>query len=321
MSDTTATSSPAPNKCKPLVRVLEKRELLSYVLSFVGAGTEIVSMLVCKDMCKFVRLLRGWQEKNIEEEEEEEKKQNIVCGMSVSSVSCFLSSVRLTEWGADVLGMPMTQRTTELAVRGGYLYTLGWLLSKNMPLERNTREEIDEETNTLSFHGACNWAAENGHLSMLQYLRSLEPHCRWEEETCACAAQNGHLELLQWARAHSEPCPWNKMTCANAALKGHLEVLQWARSQPKPCPWDVWTCAYAAQNGHLDVLQWVRSQPEPCPWNEMTCANAAENGHVEVLQWARSQPEPCPWDEYTSDLSCQWGIFGEVSDEVSDEEF
>ena len=31
-----------------LVRVLEKRELLSQVLAFVGEGTEIASMLVCK---------------------------------------------------------------------------------------------------------------------------------------------------------------------------------------------------------------------------------------------------------------------------------
>jgi hypothetical protein len=44
-----------------LVRVLEKRELLSQVLDFVGEGTEVAAMLVCKDVCKFVRLLRGWQ--------------------------------------------------------------------------------------------------------------------------------------------------------------------------------------------------------------------------------------------------------------------
>ena len=56
----TATSSPTPNGDKPLVRVLEKRELLSQVLAFVGEGTEIASMLVCKDVCKFVRLLRRW---------------------------------------------------------------------------------------------------------------------------------------------------------------------------------------------------------------------------------------------------------------------
>jgi len=68
-----------------LVRVFEKRELLSQVLAFVGEGTEIASMLVCKDACKFVRLLRGWEEgKKGDEEEEDEEEQKIGCGMSVS---------------------------------------------------------------------------------------------------------------------------------------------------------------------------------------------------------------------------------------------
>ena len=206
-------------------------------------------MLVCKDMCKFVRLLRGWQEENIEEEEEGEKKQTIVCGKSVSSVSCFLSSVRLTEWGADVLGMPMTMKTTELAVRGGHLCTLDWLLSRGVLLERNCFCESKNKTHKYRIHGACCLAAETGHLSVLQYLRSLEPPCPWDEETCMYAAKNGHLH-----------------------------VLQWARSQPEPCPWDEWTCVRAAEKGHLHVLQWARSQAEPCPWFEPTAKDASEWG-------------------------------------------
>jgi hypothetical protein len=262
MSDmATATSAPAPNGDKSLVCVLEKRELLSQVLAFVGEGTEIASMLLCKDVCTFVRLLRGWQEEKKKENEgknegknENMKEQKIVCGMSVSRVSRFVSSMCLAEWGADVLGMPMTRRTTELAVRGGHVCTLGWLLSRDVLLP----------------NVVCNLAAEAGHLSMLQYLRSLEP-----------------------------PCPWNVGTCSIAAWNGHLHVLQWARAQPEPCPWDEETCSYAAANGHLHVLQWARSQPEPCPWDEDTCAGAAANGHLHVLQWARSQAEPCPWDEDT----------------------
>ena len=113
----TATSSPAPHEHRPLVRVLEKRELLSQVLAFVGEGTEIALMLVCKDVCKFVRLLRGWQEEKKEVGKNGNIPQNIVCSMSVSRVSGFVSSVCLAEWGADVLGMPMTEWTTEMAVQ------------------------------------------------------------------------------------------------------------------------------------------------------------------------------------------------------------
>jgi hypothetical protein len=50
--------------------------------------------------------------------------------------------------------------------------------------------------------------------------------------TCAWAADGGHLEVLQWARANG--APWNKLTCAAAAGGGHLEVLQWARANGAP---------------------------------------------------------------------------------------
>jgi hypothetical protein len=46
---------PVTSECMPsLERVFEKRELLSQVLAFVGEGTEVASMLVCKDLCVFV---------------------------------------------------------------------------------------------------------------------------------------------------------------------------------------------------------------------------------------------------------------------------
>jgi hypothetical protein len=157
-----ATSSPALDAYHSLLRVLEKRELLSHVLAFVGEGTEVAAMLLCKDLCKFVRLLRGWQE-----EKEGEKEKMIVSCMSVSRVSSFLLSTGLIEWGVDVLGMPMTGRTTELAVRGGHVCTLAWLLSRGVPLERKCWSEWGDKKTKLRFHGACCWAAEAGHLSVL----------------------------------------------------------------------------------------------------------------------------------------------------------
>ena len=64
---------------------------------------------------------------------------------------------------------------------------------------------------------------------------------RFKSGLCAYAAEGGHLEVLQWARAQG--CPWDWRTCAWAARNGHLEVLQWARAHG--CRWDEATCAYA----------------------------------------------------------------------------
>ena len=43
----------------------------------------------------------------------------------------------------------------------------------------------------------CDFAAENGHLSALQYLR--ENGCPWNSDTCGCAAKHERWDCLQYA--------------------------------------------------------------------------------------------------------------------------
>ena len=112
---------------------------------------------------------------------------------------------------------------------------------------------------------------------------------KWEKDKgtlCDYAAVHGFLFLLQWARTQNPPCPWDNLTCEKAAKGGHLNVLQWLRAQVPPCPWDEYTCTYAAENGHLDILKWARAQDPPCPWNERTCLEAVRHGHFDVLRYA-----------------------------------
>ena len=110
------------------------------------------------------------------------------------------------------------------------------------------------------------------------------------------AAHNGALDVIMYLRERKRIIYWDMDLCSAASENGHLHVLEWLRSQDPPCPWHTLTCSNAAQNGHLDVLRWLRSQDPPCPWNEKTCSNAAWNGHLEVSQWLRSQDSPFPWD-------------------------
>ncbi len=103
---------------------------------------------------------------------------------------------------------------------------------------------------------------------------------------CTWAAEEGQLEILKWLRENG--APWNEYTCAWAAHDGDLEMLQWARANG--CPLSVHTCAYAVWGGHLEVLQWARANG--CPWDYRTRANAAANGHTELLSWARANGAP-----------------------------
>ena len=44
---------------------------------------------------------------------------------------------------------------------------------------------------------ACAYAAENGHLECLKYLRE-EAKAPWDSGTAIRAAQNGHLHILEY---------------------------------------------------------------------------------------------------------------------------
>jgi hypothetical protein len=79
----------------------------------------------------------------------------------------------------------------------------------------------------------------------------IEHGCPGTENACEWAASEGRLELLQWARQNG--CPWNEDTCEYAARGGHLEVLQWAHENG--CPWDEWTWASSDPSCHPYLIE------------------------------------------------------------------
>ena len=49
----------------------------------------------------------------------------------------------------------------------------------------------------LSVREACAYAAANGHLEVLKYLRE-EVKAPWDSVTASWAAENGHLHILEY---------------------------------------------------------------------------------------------------------------------------
>ena len=45
--------------------------------------------------------------------------------------------------------------------------------------------------------------------------------------------------MLQWTRSQDPPCDWDEYVCSNAAQNGHLFIIQYARAQDPPCDWDM----------------------------------------------------------------------------------
>ena len=229
------------------------------------------------------------------------------------------------------------------AVCHGHIDVMAYLRAKyrdrcswGPSLEHVVDEEAGEEYD-IHRSGPCQYAAANGRLEALQWLRSADRDggpARWDKSTGNGAVRGGSLALVRWMREASDPpCPWSAgwVTCG-AASNGHLSLLKYARAQG--LPWDEDTAWIAAENGHLDVLQFMRTEADPpCPWNSRVtlsacesgdlnvlafarahgcpfdddcCCAAAAKGYLNILVWLRAQDPPAPWDERV----CAWAYEG-----------
>ena len=110
----------------------------------------------------------------------------------------------------------------------------------------------------------------------------VQPTSEKAEHFCGWAAHDGELELLKWLREHEYP--WGD-TCRKAAQRGHLHVLEWARENG--APWDATVCSGAAYSGHLHVLKWARANG--APWDENTTISCVLGDQMETLVWAIEQ--------------------------------
>ena len=124
-------------------------------------------------------------------------------------------------------------------------------------------------------------AAENGHLHIVKWLRSI--HCPWNTNVCYIAALYCFSHILLWARANG--CPWDETVCDGAANSGDLRVLQFVRAVG--CPWDAETCVSAAWIGNLTMLKWAYEQ-EGCSINVNRVLSAARyREHAHILKWMK----------------------------------
>ena len=132
----------------------------------------------------------------------------------------------------------------------------------------------------------CEWdaspiyaAAEKGNLEMVKYCVANE--CPIDEGACAYAALNGHLECLRYLREEVK-APWDFYTAAWAARNGHLHILEYLVER-KYGKYNGDACLWAAKNGHLDCLKYLHETAK-APWNEDAVRSAHENNHPECVQ-------------------------------------
>jgi len=137
--------------------------------------------------------------------------------------------------------------------------------------------------------GPINAAAEQGNLEMVKYCIANE--CPIDESACAFAASNGHLEVLKYLREEGK-APWDSRTAAWAAENGHLHILEYLVER-KYDKYNEDVCVCAAEYGHLDCLKYLHETAK-APWDEKAVREAQENNHTDCVQYLLDNDCPLP---------------------------
>ena len=136
-----------------------------------------------------------------------------------------------------------------------------------------------------------NMAAEIGNLEMVKFCVANE--CPINAEACAFAAQNGHLEVLKYLREEVK-ATWDSRTASWAAAKGHLHILEYLVER-KYDQYSVYACAFAAENGHFDCLKYLHETAK-APWDPRAVKRAHKHNHPQCLQYLLDND--CPFWRY-----------------------
>lgn len=187
----------------------------------------------------------------------------------------------------------LSPRVYEAAAAGGSMAACAWLSAKGCPRDQR----------------ACEAAARNGSVDMLEFLRGGNVPCpigagaaaaaaeadqvsalAWLFESAAMpavrtpllmrAAQHGARRVLAWLRARGAVA-FVPAACEFAARGGQLDTLRWLLADVGVEP-QMKACREAARGGHLGCLRLLHAR---CACDATVCSAAASGGHVHILRF------------------------------------
>jgi hypothetical protein len=128
--------------------------------------------------------------------------------------------------------IPWDEIALTAAASRGHLHVFQWA------------EETNETFFTWNTSAVIDAAAYGGHLCILQYVelkrRGEEEgdgrRVDWSslKRVCHRAVAGGHLPVLQWLRSREPPCPWDEDVYLIAKSQKHMKLLAWLDTQPRP---------------------------------------------------------------------------------------
>ena len=186
------------------------------------------------------------------------------------------------------------------AAISGHIHVIQWAFSNGVPPSDATR--------------ACTYAAANGQLRCLQYLKKCGVD--WDASVCSFAAMKGHLDILRYAK--SKNCPCSSQASAWAGANGHFEVLKWLYDNwwATGPVWDEETFAIIASSKlprsfnrppiGIDKKESDQSPKDQSPKNQspknQSHNNQSSSITLDILKWMHEKK--CPIDA----RAAQWAL-------------
>ena len=232
---------------------------------------------------------------------------------TVSMIAASHGNLKLIQWlhspGNEYSSSPPSVEIVYNAAINGHIHVIQWAFSNGVPPSDATR--------------ACTYAAANGQLRCLKYLKKCGVD--WDASVCSFAAMKGHLDILQYAK--SKNCPCSSQASAWAGANGHFEVLKWLydnwwatgpvwdeetfaiitssklpRSFNRPpigidkkesdqSPKDQSPKTHQSSSITLDILKWMHEKK--CPIDARAAQWALESLNTLVLQWLVTINDAC----------------------------
>ena len=154
-----------------------------------------------------------------------------------------------------------------------------------------TSKEMREYYTHNVFQSCVFDVVEIAHRSAYNVLQTLKSHqMHLHNHTTTWAAENGHLQLLQWLLSHtSEQCMSFAMDLV--ALNGHLPILNWLYTN-KAGECTGLAADWAACRGHDGVLKWLY-QHTASRCSAVATMYAAGRGDLAMLKWLCQQGVTC----------------------------
>jgi hypothetical protein len=159
------------------------------------------------------------------------------------------NKLELLKWIREEKKCPWNHLTIDAAASLGNLEMVKYCVANDCPIDKV----------------ACARAARYGHLECLKYLHE-EVKAPWDAGTGIWAAESGHLHILEYLveRKYDEYGVVFGDACKYAAEKGHLDCLKYLHETTK-APWDEDAVREAHENNRIECLQYLLDNDCPLP--------------------------------------------------------